>query len=82
MKFAFIIDGDNVVDIVERGVAPQDIDIYELNGLKHKMGKLNPIERDFFEERAAIMQYDGGLSINEAEKLAFERILIRRKSMN
>lgn len=32
---------------------------------------LQPDDADFFEERAAIFEYDGGLSRAEAEKLAY-----------
>lgn len=35
---------------------------------------LDPYWRDVYEERAAIMQYDGGLSQNEAERLALEDV--------
>jgi hypothetical protein len=37
-------------------------------------------ELDIFEERAAIMEHDGGLSRAEAEKAAMKEIEKRRKS--
>lgn len=39
---------------------------------------LSEAERDEFEERAAIMEYDGELSREEAERLALEIIQRRR----
>jgi hypothetical protein len=36
---------------------------------------LSVSEREEYEERVAIMEYDGGLSREEAERLALERIL-------
>lgn len=39
------------------------------------LSTLSESERTYFEERAAIMEYDGGLSREEAEKRALERIL-------
>lgn len=41
--------------------------------------KLKPAEIEDFEERAAIMEYDGGLSREEAEKQAFLIVLKRRE---
>lgn len=37
-------------------------------------------EREFFEERAAIIEYDGGLPRDEAERRALDEILRRRSS--
>ena len=39
---------------------------------------MNEIDREAFEERAAIMEFDGGLSRAEAERLAAESL--RRKT--
>ena len=39
---------------------------------------LGPDERERFEERAAIAEYDGGLTQLEAEWLAWEEFLARR----
>lgn len=39
-------------------------------------------EQEFFEERAAIMEYDGGLSKQEAEKLSFELMFLKREKRN
>ena len=36
------------------------------------ISKMSPAFRHFFEERAAIMEYDGGLPREEAEKLALK----------
>ena len=82
MKFAFIIDGDNVVDIVAQKGDLQDIVNYSYNNIYPNIYNLTPSEREFFEERAAIAEYDGKLSRNEAERLAFERIIIRRNNLN
>ena len=38
---------------------------------------LTPDEREFYEERAAVMEYEGGLPRAEAENLAFERRIAR-----
>jgi len=43
---------------------------------------LNTIEEEYFEERAAIMQYDGGLSQPDAEEEAFRLLLQRRQQYN
>jgi len=39
------------------------------------LGGLNEEERFTFEERAAIMEYDGGLTREEAERQAVESIM-------
>lgn len=39
---------------------------------------LAPDQREEFEERAAIMQYHGGMSREDAERLAMERARKRR----
>jgi hypothetical protein len=36
-------------------------------------------EREAYEERAAIMEYDGGLPRAEAERLAMEEVVGRRR---
>lgn len=38
-------------------------------------------DREEFEERAAIRQYDGGFSREEAERLAAEEIAAKRKAV-
>jgi len=43
-----------------------------------KSSEVEAAEREEYEERAAIMEFDGGLSRVEAERQAFERILARR----
>ena len=40
---------------------------------------LSQDEQEIFEERAAIMEYDGCLPRSEAEKLSLEIILAKRK---
>ena len=45
-----------------------------------KPDHLNEYEQDSFEERAAMMQYDGGLSREEAEREAMILILQQRKN--
>lgn len=37
------------------------------------------LEKEFFEERAAIVEYEGHLSRNEAEMIAYQRVLERRQ---
>jgi len=44
--------------------------------LKTFLGGLSENERDFFEERAAIMEFDGGMSRQDAEKEAAKLTLI------
>lgn len=39
--------------------------------------RMNEIDREAFEERAAIMEFDGGLSRAEAERLAAESLGVR-----
>jgi hypothetical protein len=51
------------------------IDYAIINRFKNKIKKTNPELSYAFEERAAIMQYDGGLSKKEAEQKAFEIIM-------
>ncbi len=43
---------------------------------------LNVLEEEYFEERAAIMQYDGGLSQPKAEEEAYKLLLQRRQQYN
>lgn len=43
------------------------------------LASLTEDERIDFEERTAIMEYDGGLSRDEAEKRGLERVLNRRQ---
>ncbi len=42
----------------------------------------NMDEYEFFEERAAIAQYDAGLTKEEAEQLAWERVIVKRQVLN
>ena len=42
--------------------------------------QLTDLEKEQFEERAAIMEYDGGLPRNLAEKRAFKDIIIGREN--
>jgi len=39
----------------------------------------NDSEWEFFEERAAIFEYEAGFSKKEAEQLAYQRVLNRRE---
>jgi hypothetical protein len=39
--------------------------------LKAKISKLTPAQQDAWEERAAIMEYDGKLERSQAEKAAY-----------
>lgn len=41
---------------------------------------LNDLERDHFEERAAIIEYDGNVSRKKAERLAYDCILEKREN--
>lgn len=43
---------------------------------------LSSAEREHFEERAAIMEYEGGLSRQQAEQAAFEMIKKYRQVYN
>jgi len=45
-----------------------------LNALRRSLSQLAPqvLDRDAFEERAAIMEYDGGLPRHESERFAAE----------
>ena len=45
---------------------------------REALASLSDDERMEYEERAAIMEFDGELSREEAERRAFERILERR----
>ena len=46
--------------------------------MKLPIDKLSADEREAFEERAAIMQYDGGMSRGAAEAAAFRDVLAMR----
>ena len=46
------------------------------------LSTLSADECDEYEERAAIMEFDGGLSRVEAERQALERILAKRGNLN
>lgn len=37
-------------------------------------------EKDFFEERAAILEYDAGYSREEAEKLALKELEVKKNA--
>ena len=39
-------------------------------------------EYEFYEERAAIVQFDAGLTKEEAEQLAWERVIVKRHFLN
>ena len=43
---------------------------------------LNEDEREYFEERAAIMEFDGGLERRQAEQEAWRLVLKRRIAYN
>ena len=40
---------------------------------------MNEAEYEFFEERAAIMEFESGLTCEEAERLAYQRIVQNRE---
>ncbi len=44
------------------------------------MDKLSRDEREEFEERAAILEFDAKMSREQAEKLAMEAVLAKRES--
>ncbi len=44
---------------------------------REALASLSDAEREEYEERAAIMEYDGGLPRAEAERMALERILAK-----
>ena len=46
-------------------------------GIQSALASLSKKEREEYEERAAIMEYDGGLPRAEAERMALERILAK-----
>lgn len=46
--------------------------------LAQQVAELNADEREFFEERAAIREFEGGLSRAEAEILAWQDLCRRR----
>tara|TARA_Y100000031_G_C7993716_1_gene280373 strand:+ start:155 stop:442 length:288 start_codon:yes stop_codon:yes gene_type:complete len=52
---------------------------YELNELNEISPALTANELDDFEERAAIIEYCGNIPRSEAERLALERILEKKK---
>ena len=39
-------------------------------------------EYEFYEERAAIVQFDAGLTKEEAEQLAWARVIVKRQLLN
>ncbi len=46
-----------------------------------KLSDLTGDEMENYKERAAIMEFDGNMPRGEAEKLAFERIMLKRKHL-
>ncbi len=46
-----------------------------------RLQELTEQERECFEERAAIMEYDGGMERDVAEKMAWQRIMEGRVSL-
>ena len=49
-------------------------------GMLELTRQLGGDEREAFEERAAILEFDGGVSRSEAEKVALEGVLMRRRN--
>ena len=45
--------------------------------LRKEIEKLTGIDLEWFDERAAICQYDGGLTRDEAEMLAYSNLINR-----
>jgi ribosome modulation factor len=58
--------------------APRD-NQFLLGRAKDQVGFLSPDEREYWEERAAIMEYEGGLPRRKAEIKAFECLNRRRE---
>src|SRR5260370_18565349 len=70
--------------LVVRGLANADSGLVDV--LLRRKAELMPLlvldadEREYFEERAGIAEYDGGLSRCEAEWLAWEEVWANRRS--
>ncbi len=60
------------------GVGKRRFETMPLKEKSEVIETLNLTEKDEYEERAAIMEYDGGLSREEAERLALEAVMGRR----
>jgi hypothetical protein len=71
---AFLFDEQ----IIRRGISQKTVTSVTLGNGTLNPDHLNECERDSFEERAAIMQYDGGLSRDEAERAALKLALEKR----
>ncbi|MCB0284342.1 MAG: hypothetical protein H6627_04020 [Calditrichae bacterium] len=59
----------------------KSLHIYFTNELKKEMGELTTEQFEQFEERAAIMEYEGGLSKEEAEWRSLQIILLDKLKM-
>jgi len=66
--------------------------VYNITNNAHSVSELYPDQQyqesfvfmdekeyEYFEERTAIMEYEGGIGREEAEQLAYDRILYNRK---
>ena len=66
--------------------------VYDITNNAHSVSELYPDQQyqesfvfmdekeyEYFEERTAIMEYEGGIGREEAEQLAYDRILYNRK---
>ncbi len=56
-------------------IRPEKIDIYE------KLSDLTGDQMESYQERAAIMEFDGNTPRGEAERMALERIMQKRKHL-
>ncbi len=60
-----------------------NIKIYKIDDFEQTavagLNFMNEIEKEYFEERAAIMEFDGGLIRGKAERMAYDLVLQRRK---
>jgi len=73
MKFDFVkFEQENLLD--RKILAEEAVDFAAC------LSKLNSDELLLYEERAAIMEFDGGLSRNEAELRALESVIIKKQA--
>ena len=82
MKFRFVIEGDAVIDIIEQVKRNPLMETQVSGSIEKDVSLLYQDMKELFEERAAIIEYDGDINRSGAEILAREFIQQRKHLWN
>ena len=84
MKFAFILSGDTIIDIVAKDNNTSEIHSPSESEIQDILNKLPLDLQEDFEERAALMDetFYGSLPRDKAEMAALRIILKRKQNLN